>query len=83
MGLGNYSYLFEQNNALEFWMHVAEECGVSIVFDAEKKEILMIGLQANVKQYQQQMLRIIKEIKSEEIGKELIDKEYLQKYAAV
>ena len=65
MGLGKYCYLFEQNDSMRFWKELANECSISIVFDSENKQILMIGLEENVKEYQDKLLQIIKKTKSQ------------------
>ena len=60
MGLGKYAHLFDGNDAMKFWNALANECNMSVVFDAANAQILMIGLNENVKQFQDEMLQIIK-----------------------
>ena len=78
MGLGAYNNLF-QRDLLQFWQNMANECGVSIMFNDENNEILIIGLSENVKSYQDKLLKVIKKIKVREDQdmQETIDKQYL------
>lgn len=80
MGLGKYCYLFEQNDSMSFWKELANGCNISIVFDSENKQILMIGLEENVKEYQDKLLQIIKKtkIQNENFVNSSVDANYLE-----
>lgn len=77
MALGQYLYLFE-GDLMAFWVSLADECGVSVVFDAKDGQILIIGLKVNVSEFQGRMLEIIKQIKKEQhLGGDSVDFDHL------
>merc|ERR1712083_1030349 len=79
MALGQYVHLFQGSDLMEFWVSMADECGVSVVFDAQNGQILIIGLKVNVAEYQGRLLQIIKQIKKmHDIDSESINSELLK-----
>ena len=75
MGLAKYSYLFDQNDSMQFWLKLAIESNVCIIFNKEQNEILIIGLQSDVENYQSKLLQIIKKVQEKQST--FVDKEYL------